>query len=157
VILVVFFEPTSSTTGTIPMTARTEAKHHRAIFLSDIHLGTRGCQAELLIDFLKYHEADVFYLVGDIVDGWRLKRSWYWPQAHNDVVQKLLRKGRKGARIVYVPGNHDEFLRDYGGTHFGVVEVQEEAIHETLDGRRLLVLHGDRFDVVVRKIGRAHV
>ncbi|WP_333822719.1 UDP-2,3-diacylglucosamine diphosphatase [Pinisolibacter sp.] len=132
------------------MTTKTEAKHHRAIFLSDIHLGTRGCQAELLIDFLKYHEAETIYLVGDIVDGWRLKRSWHWPQAHNDVVQKLLRKGRKGARIIYVPGNHDEFLRDYGGTHFGVVEVIEEAIHETADGRRLLVLHGDRFDVVVR-------
>jgi UDP-2,3-diacylglucosamine pyrophosphatase LpxH len=82
------------------MTTKPEAKHHRAIFLSDIHLGTRGCQAELLIDFLKYHEAETIYLVGDIVDGWRLRRSWHWPQAHNDVVQKLLRKGRKGARIV---------------------------------------------------------
>ncbi len=132
------------------MTARAEAKDFRAIFLSDIHLGTRGCQAELLIDFLKYHEADTIYLVGDIVDGWRLRRSWHWPQAHNDVVQKLLRKGRKGARIVYVPGNHDEFLRDYGGIHFGVVEVVEECFHDTADGRRLLVLHGDRFDVVVR-------
>ena len=132
------------------MTTRRDVREHRAIFLSDIHLGTRGCQAELLIDFLKYHEAEVIYLVGDIVDGWRLRRSWHWPQAHNDVVQKLLRKGRKGARIVYVPGNHDEFLRDYVGTHFGVVEVIEEPIHDTVDGRRLLVLHGDRFDVVVR-------
>lgn len=132
------------------MTPRPEAKHHRAMFLSDIHLGTRGCQADLLIDFLKYNEAETIYLVGDIVDGWRLRRSWHWPQAHNDVVQKLLRKGRKGARIVYVPGNHDEFLRDYVGTHFGVVEVAEECFHETADGRRLLVLHGDRFDVVVR-------
>ncbi len=132
------------------MTATPEPRHFHAMFLSDIHLGTRGCQAELLIDFLKYHDAESIYLVGDIVDGWRLRRSWYWPQAHNDVVQKLLRKGRKGARIVYVPGNHDEFLRDYGGTHFGVVEVAEETIHETVDGRRILVLHGDRFDVVVR-------
>ena len=132
------------------MTARAEAKDFRAIFLSDIHLGTRGCQADLLIDFLKYHEAETIYLVGDIVDGWRLRRSWHWPQGHNDVVQKLLRKGRKGARIVYVPGNHDEFLRDYGGIHFGVVEVVEECFHDTADGRRLLVLHGDRFDVVVR-------
>jgi len=132
------------------MMTKTEPREFRAIFLSDIHLGTRGCQAELLLDFLKHHESDIIYLVGDIVDGWRLKRAWHWPQAHNDVVQKLLRKGRKGARIVYVPGNHDEFLRDYVGTHFGVVEVIEEAIHETADGRRLLVLHGDRFDVVVR-------
>lgn len=132
------------------MTAKPDARRHRAIFLSDIHLGTRGCQADLLIDFLKYNDAEVIYLVGDIVDGWRLRRSWHWPQAHNDVVQKLLRKGRKGTRIVYVPGNHDEFLRDYVGTHFGVVEVIEECFHETADGRRLLVLHGDRFDVVVR-------
>jgi UDP-2,3-diacylglucosamine pyrophosphatase LpxH len=150
VIELVFLGHMSSTIGAIPMTTRRDVREHRAIFLSDIHLGTRGCQAELLIDFLKYHEAEVIYLVGDIVDGWRLRRSWHWPQAHNDVVQKLLRKGRKGARIVYVPGNHDEFLRDYVGTHFGVVEVIEEPIHETIDGRRLLVLHGDRFDVVVR-------
>ncbi len=132
------------------MAPRAELKHFHAMFLSDIHLGTRGCQADLLIDFLKYHDAETIYLVGDIVDGWRLRRSWHWPQAHNDVVQKLLRKGRKGARVIYVPGNHDEFLRDYTGTHFGVVEVLEECIHETIDGRRLLILHGDRFDVVVR-------
>ena len=93
------------------MTAQTEMRHFHALFLSDIHLGTRGCQADLLIDFLKYHDAETIYLVGDIVDGWRLKRSWYWPQSHNDVIQKILRKGRKGARIVYVPGNHDEFLQ----------------------------------------------
>jgi len=132
------------------MTAAAEARHFHALFLSDIHLGTRGCRAELLIDFLKYHDAETIYLVGDIVDGWRLKRGWYWPQAHNDVVQKILRKGRKGARIVYVPGNHDEFLRDFLGSHFGVVEVVDSAIHESIDGRRLLVIHGDQFDVVVR-------
>ena len=132
------------------MTLSAEPKRVRTLFLSDIHLGTRGCRADLLIDFLKYHDAETIYLVGDIVDAWRLKWSWHWPQAHNDVVQKLMRKGRKGARIVYVPGNHDEFLRDYDGIHFGVVEVAEECIHETADGRRLLVLHGDRFDVVVR-------
>ncbi|WP_306029787.1 UDP-2,3-diacylglucosamine diphosphatase [Stappia sp. MMSF_3263] len=125
-------------------------RHYRAIFLSDIHLGTRGCQAELLLDFLKYHDAETIYLVGDIVDGWRLRRMWYWPQAHNDVVQKLMRKGRKGARIVYTPGNHDEFLRDFLGTHFGGIEVVEETVHEAADGRRYLVIHGDRFDVVVR-------
>lgn len=128
----------------------TDVRHFRALFLSDVHLGTRGCQAELLLDFLRYHEAPQIYLVGDIVDGWRLKKNWYWPQTHNDVVQKILRKGRKGSRIVYLPGNHDEFLRDYLGTHFGGVDVVDSAIHEAADGRRLLVIHGDQFDVVVR-------
>ncbi|MER2605221.1 MAG: UDP-2,3-diacylglucosamine diphosphatase [Siculibacillus sp.] len=132
------------------MTRRTEQRHFHAMFLSDIHLGTRGCRADLLVDFLKYHDAEVIYLVGDIVDGWRLKRSWHWPQAHNDVVQKILRKGRKGARVVYVPGNHDEFLRDYVGSQFGQIEVVDHIVHEGIDGRRLLVLHGDQFDVVVR-------
>jgi UDP-2,3-diacylglucosamine pyrophosphatase LpxH len=123
--------------------------HFRSLFISDVHLGTRGCQAERLLDFLRYHDADVIYLVGDIVDGWQLRSSWYWPQAHNDVVQKLLRKGRKGARLIYVPGNHDEFLRGYYGTHFGGIEVVESAIHESPDGRRYLVIHGDCFDLVV--------
>lgn len=132
------------------ITEPTEPRHYRTLFLSDIHLGTRGCQADLLLDFLRHNDAEVIYLVGDIVDGWRLRRSWYWPQAHNDVVQKVLRKGRKGARIIYLPGNHDEFLRDYTGTHFGGVEVMETVIHETADGRQLLVMHGDQFDLVVR-------
>lgn len=125
-------------------------RHFRTIFLSDVHLGTRGCQAHLLLDFLRHHDADTIFLVGDIVDGWRLRRSWYWPQEHNDVVQKLLRKGRKGTRIVYLPGNHDEFLRDYVGTHFGGVEVVDSCVHVTASGERLLVMHGDQFDVVVR-------
>jgi UDP-2,3-diacylglucosamine pyrophosphatase LpxH len=127
-------------------------KHYRALFLSDMHLGTRGCQAERLLDFLRWHDADEIYLVGDIVDGWHLRSSWsgwHWPQAHNDVVQKLLRKGRKGTRIVYIPGNHDEFLRGYYGQHFGGVEVVESAIHVAADGRRYLVVHGDHFDLVV--------
>ena len=97
--------------------------HYKTIFLSDIHLGSRACQADLLLDFLKYNECEKMYLVGDIVDGWRLKRSWYWPQSHNDVVQKILRKARKGTQVVYVPGNHDEGLRRYCGTHFGGIEV----------------------------------
>lgn len=125
-------------------------KRYRALFLSDIHLGTRGCQADLLLDFLKLNDAETVYLVGDIVDGWRLKRSWYWPQEHNDVVQKILRKGRKGSRIVYAPGNHDEFLRDFFGTHFGGIEVVDTIVHEAADGRRYLVIHGDQFDVVIR-------
>ncbi|RXF74989.1 UDP-2,3-diacylglucosamine diphosphatase [Hansschlegelia zhihuaiae] len=127
-----------------------ETQRFRALFISDVHLGTKGCQAEMLLDFLRDHDAEVIYLVGDIIDGWRLKQSWHWPQAHNDVVQKLLRKGRKGARIVYLPGNHDEFLRDYYGTHFGGIEVVETAIHETATGRKYLVIHGDIFDMVVR-------
>ena len=123
---------------------------YRSLFISDVHLGTRASQAELLLDFLKHNEADTVYLVGDIIDGWRLRSSWYWPQSHNDVAQKLLRKARKGARIIYIPGNHDEFARDYLGNTFGGVEVMDRAIHETADGRKLLVIHGDQFDVVVR-------
>jgi UDP-2,3-diacylglucosamine pyrophosphatase LpxH len=123
---------------------------YRALFVSDVHLGTRGCQAELFLDFLKHHDADTIYLVGDIVDGWRLKGGWFWPQAHNDVVQKLLRKVRKGSRMIYIPGNHDEFIRDYVGLNFGGVEIMMRTTHTTADGKRFLVVHGDEFDVVVR-------
>jgi UDP-2,3-diacylglucosamine pyrophosphatase LpxH len=126
------------------------APHYRALWISDLHLGTAGCKAEALLDFLRTHEADTLYLVGDVIDAWRLKKSWYWPQAHNDVVQKLLRKARKGTRVVYVPGNHDEPLRDYVDHTFGGIEVVHEAVHVTADGRRLLVIHGDLFDGVVR-------
>lgn len=122
----------------------------RTMFLSDLHLGTKGCQAEALLDFLKLYDAETIYLVGDIVDGWRLKSGWYWPQSHNDVVQKLLRKVRKGSSLIYVPGNHDEFLRDYVGISLGGIELAEHAIHETADGQRYLVIHGDQFDLVVR-------
>lgn len=128
----------------------TESRNYRTLFLSDVHLGTRGAQVSALLEFLKHHDADTIYLVGDIIDGWRLRQSWYWPQQHNDVVQKLLRKARKGARIVYIPGNHDEFLREYCGTAFGGVEIRDTAIHEAADGKRYLVIHGDIFDVVVR-------
>ena len=122
----------------------------RTLFISDVHLGTRGCQAELFLDFLRHHDAETIYLVGDIVDGWRLRSSWYWPDVHNTIVQKLLRKARKGTRIVFIPGNHDEFARDYSGLTFGGVEIQLQAIHETADGRRFRVMHGDEFDIVVR-------
>ena len=122
----------------------------RTLFLSDMHLGTKGCQAGMLLGFLRDYDADEIYLVGDIVDGWQLKSGWYWPQAHNDVVQKLLRKVRKGTSVTYVPGNHDEFLRDYIGMTFGGVEVAESRIHTGADGRRYLVIHGDQFDMVVR-------
>jgi UDP-2,3-diacylglucosamine pyrophosphatase LpxH len=127
-----------------------EVRKVRTLFLSDVHLGSKASKVDFLLDFLRVHEAETIILVGDIVDGWRLKRSWYWPQNCNDVVQKLLRKGRKGARIVYVPGNHDDFLREFPGVHFGGIEVAQNMIHEAADGKRYLVLHGDEFDVVVR-------
>lgn len=125
-------------------------KQHRTLFLSDIHLGTPGCKAELLLDFLRNNDAETIYLVGDIIDGWRLKRSWYWSAGHNAVVQELLRKARRGANVIYVPGNHDEALRDYAGLNFGGVDVINETIHKTADGRRFLVIHGDQFDGVVK-------
>ena len=121
----------------------------RAMFISDIHLGTQGCQAAMLLEFLKRYDADMIYLVGDIIDGWRLKAGWHWPQPHNDVVQKLLRKVRKGSRLIYLPGNHDEFLREYLGVNFGDIEITERIIHRTASGETFLVLHGDQFDVVV--------
>ncbi|MBV9989794.1 MAG: UDP-2,3-diacylglucosamine diphosphatase [Alphaproteobacteria bacterium] len=121
---------------------------HRTIFISDTHLGTRGCKAELLADFLKHNECETLYLVGDIFDGWQIKR-WYWTPAQDQVVREVLRKIEHGTRVIYVPGNHDEFLRDYvGQTAFGV-EVTREAIHETAGGLKLLVLHGDQFDGVI--------
>lgn len=121
-----------------------------AIFISDVHLGTPGCQASALLDFLKHHESKHLYLVGDIVDGWQLRRRWFWPQAHNDVVQKLLRRARKGCRIVFVPGNHDEFARAFVGHSFGGIEVADDAVHHTVDGRSLWVTHGDYFDGVIQ-------
>ncbi len=127
-----------------------DVTRHRAIFISDIHLGTRASQADALLEFLKHNDADTIYLVGDIVDFWRVKRGPIWPQAHNDVLQKLMRKVRKGTRLVYIPGNHDEGLRDYAGSHFGGIEIVRQCVHETADGMRLLVMHGDEFDVVVR-------
>lgn len=123
---------------------------YRSVFLSDIHLGTRGCQADLLLDFLRHMSCERLYLVGDIVDGWRMKGGWYWPQSHNDVVQKILRLARKGVAVAYIPGNHDDRVRDFCGVHFGGVVVARDAIHQTRDGRRFLVLHGDEFDGVVR-------
>ena len=122
---------------------------YKTIWLSDIHLGTRGCKAAYLLDFLKHHEAETIYLVGDIIDGWRLKKSWYWPQTHNDVVQKLLRQARKGVKVIYVPGNHDEFARDFEDLSFGGIAVVREATHTLADGRQLLILHGDKFDGVM--------
>jgi UDP-2,3-diacylglucosamine pyrophosphatase LpxH len=124
--------------------------HVNALFISDIHLGTRTSQAERLLEFLRYCEADVIYLVGDIVDFWKIRRGPHWPQTHNDVLQKLMRKVRKGTRLVLVPGNHDECLRDYAGMQFGGVEIHRDLVHTTAKGRRYVVMHGDEFDVVVR-------
>lgn len=122
----------------------------RTIFISDVHLGTPGCQAKALLAFLKAHPSERLYLVGDIIDGWQLRRRWYWPQSHNDVVQKILRRVRKGCKVVFVPGNHDEFVRHFTGHQFGGVEVVDEAIHTLADGRKLWVIHGDHFDGVIQ-------
>jgi UDP-2,3-diacylglucosamine pyrophosphatase LpxH len=122
----------------------------RTVWISDLHLGTPGCQAAALLDFLRDVQCQTLYLVGDIIDGWQLRRSWYWPQAHNDVVQKLLRKARKGTRVVFVPGNHDEFARRYVSHTFGGIEVVEDCMHVTADGRRLWITHGDLFDGVIQ-------
>ena len=126
-----------------------ETSHFRTLFISDVHLGKRGCRADLFLDFLRHHDADTIYLIGDIIDGWALKGGWYWPQSHNDVIQKLLRKVRKGTRMVFLPGNHDEFARDYDGMSFGGIEVMDSVVHTMADGRRFLVIHGDQFDIVV--------
>ncbi|HKX80575.1 MAG TPA: UDP-2,3-diacylglucosamine diphosphatase [Novosphingobium sp.] len=121
----------------------------RTVWISDIHLGTRGCNATMLVDFLRSIECETLYLVGDIVDGWRLRKGWYWPDAHNEVVRRVLKMAHRGTRVVFIAGNHDEMLRDFAGMTFGGVELVLEAEHVTADGRRLLVTHGDSFDGVV--------
>ena len=136
--------------ATPPEPASESKQRYRSVWISDLHLGTPGCQAVALLGFLKHVDSENLFLVGDIIDGWQLRRSWYWPQAHNDVVQKLLRKARKGTRVVYIPGNHDEFARRYLGHDFGGIEVAEDWIHETADGRRLWIVHGDLFDGVIQ-------
>lgn len=122
----------------------------RSIFLSDIHLGSRGCQAEALLDFLRTHEADNLFLIGDIVDFWAMSRGIYWTQAQNTVVQKILRRARHGEKVMLIPGNHDEALREYDHTSFGDILVANEHVHQTADGRRFLLIHGDEFDQVTR-------
>ncbi len=122
----------------------------RTAFISDVHLGTKGCRADLLLNFLKSVHIDKLVMIGDIVDVWSLRRNLYWPQAHNDVVRAILGKARHGTRVLYVPGNHDEVFRELDGSVFGNLEIHRELIHETADGRRLLVLHGDEFDAVVK-------
>lgn len=131
-------------------TKDTGKNFYRSIFISDLHLGTAGCQAQALLEFLKNNESEYLYLVGDIIDGWQLKKRWYWPQSHNDVLQKLLRRARKGCKVIFVPGNHDEFARAFTGHQFGNIDVVEEAVHLTADGRSLWVIHGDYFDGVIQ-------
>ncbi|MFN7428703.1 MAG: UDP-2,3-diacylglucosamine diphosphatase [bacterium] len=127
-----------------------DERTYRTVWISDLHLGTPGCEAAALLDFLRTTECETLYLVGDIIDGWQLRRNWYWPQAHNDVVQKILRKARKGTRVIFIPGNHDEFARRYVAHNFGGVDVVDDCVHVTADGRRLWITHGDLFDGVVQ-------
>lgn len=126
-----------------------ERRKFRTIWISDIHLGTKGCNARLLIDFLDSTDSETMYLVGDIIDGWRLKKKPYWPASHNDVVWRILKRAKRGTRIVYIPGNHDEMMRQFSGMNFGGVEIARAAFHTTADGRRLMILHGDEFDTIM--------
>tara|TARA_R110002167_G_scaffold89012_6_gene240075 strand:+ start:10289 stop:11110 length:822 start_codon:yes stop_codon:yes gene_type:complete len=123
---------------------------YRAIFLSDIHLGFKGCQADFLLDFLNRSESEFLYLVGDIFDGWEMKKKTFWPASHQAVVNAILAKAAKGTRVIYTPGNHDESARHYCGHRFENIEISDTAIHITADARKLLVLHGDQFDSVVK-------
>jgi len=122
----------------------------RSVWISDIHLGFRGCSADYLLDFLRHIECDYLYLVGDIIDIWEMKKRLYWPQEHNNVIRTLLGKAKHDSKVIYVPGNHDELLRDFDGLVFGNIEIRNETIHTTADGRRLLIIHGDQFDGVVK-------
>jgi UDP-2,3-diacylglucosamine pyrophosphatase LpxH len=122
----------------------------RTVFISDIHLGFKGCSAELLLDFLHHVEMDTLFLVGDIIDVWSMKKTMFWPQSHNNVLRTILGKAKRGTRVIFVPGNHDEVFREFDGAVFGNLEIHREFIHVTADGRRMLVLHGDEFDSVVK-------
>ncbi len=133
----------------IPERVLGERRKYRTIWISDIHLGTKGCNADLLIDFLDHTDSETMYLVGDIIDGWRLKKKFYWPPEHNDIVWRILKRARRGTRIVYIPGNHDEMIRPFAGMNFGGVEIARAAFHITADGRSLMVLHGDEFDTIM--------
>jgi UDP-2,3-diacylglucosamine pyrophosphatase LpxH len=125
--------------------------HLRAVFISDVHLGARDCQAEKLVDFLRHLSCERLFLVGDIVDGWKMKRGWCWPASHHEVLQQVLRLASQGAAVTYIPGNHDDRLRDFCGVHFAGVRVAREALHQTADGRRFLVTHGDEFDLLSKR------
>jgi len=122
----------------------------RTVFISDIHLGFKGCSAELLLDFLHRVEMDTLFLVGDIIDVWSMEKTMFWPQSHNNVLRTILGKAKRGTKVIFIPGNHDEVFRDFDGAVFGNLEIHREYIHEGADGRRMLVMHGDEFDSVVK-------
>jgi UDP-2,3-diacylglucosamine pyrophosphatase LpxH len=124
-------------------------RRFRTAWISDVHLGTRSSKAAALLDFLRDHELETLYIVGDLIDTWQMRRGIYWPQQHNDVIQKLLRKAREGTRIIYIPGNHDEFVGDFCG-YYGHMAIERQAKHMTADGRRILVIHGHELDTVVQ-------
>ncbi len=134
----------------LPAKPAAPQRPYRTLFLSDIHLGTRACQAENLLSFLREHEADTIYLVGDIIDFWALSRGVYWPAAHNTFVQKILKLARHDVRVIFIPGNHDEALREYAGSHFGNVQIEREIVHRAADGKCFLLVHGDEFDQIAR-------
>lgn len=121
-------------------------RHHRSIWISDVHLGTKHAQVGALLEFLRLNESDYLYIVGDLIDGWELRRVWRWEDAYNTLIQKILRKNRKGTKITYITGNHDEFLENYIGLRFGGVRLVRQAYHKGADGRRYLVIHGHQFD-----------
>lgn len=123
----------------------------RTAWISDMHLGTRGAQSTALLDFLRDYDFETLYIVGDLIDIWQLRRSRYWPQQHNDVIQKILRKARKGARVIYIPGNHDEMVSEFLGV-YGNITIQKNAFHRLADGRRMLVIHGHELDAVVQNV-----
>ena len=141
--------------GYLPMTTVHNLKplRYRAIWLSDVHLGYRGCKAEYLLNFLKSTESEVLYLVGDIIDLWSMKRTMYWPQMHINIIRTILGKARHGTKIIYIPGNHDEQIRDFTGSVFGDIEIHDEYIHVALDGKRFRILHGDIYDVLMKCSG----
>lgn len=122
----------------------------RTVFISDVHLGSKGCRADLLLEFLKSVEVEYLFLVGDVFDLWAMRKGFFWPQEHNNVVRTLLGKAKAGTRVIYIPGNHDEDLREFCGSVFGNLEIRREFVHATADGRKLLVMHGDEFDTVVK-------
>lgn len=130
---------------------KTKLNHYRSIFVSDVHLGTRGCQADLLNNFLKLHSCDNLYLIGDIIDGWRMKKKFFWPEAHNLVIRQVINKQRHGSKVIYIAGNHDEFLRPWL-SHINIegITIADEIDHVGVDGKRYLVVHGDLFDGVTK-------
>ena len=131
-----------------------DVKRVRALFISDLHLGMRSVCIRQLIAFLGQYQADTLYLVGDIVDGWKLQKTWRWPPEYNRFAQVILNMAVSGTRVVYLPGNHDEFLREYLGTYFGEVELIDRVIHTSATGKTYLVIHGDQFDMVVGQFPR---